>query len=113
MGLDDASLVGAPTQMLVGNLGDLQNPDAILVDEAGFHQMWPGRAAGHRQGHPDERPPGRRRGIYRASQTFMTMPIILHAFSQATLFVPPYRRLMPFVLAKCQPGASRGRSPSD
>src|SRR5271167_1482041 len=42
MGLDDASLTGAPTHMLVGNIGDLQNPDAILVDEAGFQQMWPG-----------------------------------------------------------------------
>jgi len=36
MGLDDASLTGAPTHMLVGRVGDLQNPDAILVDEAGF-----------------------------------------------------------------------------
>ena len=41
LGLDDASLVGIPTEILVGNLSDLQNPDAILVDEAGFHQMWP------------------------------------------------------------------------
>src|SRR5262249_36300756 len=39
MGLDDAPLVGAPLHLLVGKLADLQNRDAVLVDEAGFHQM--------------------------------------------------------------------------
>lgn len=106
MGLDDASLTGAPTHMLVGKIGDLQIPDAILVDEAGFYQMWPGESL--RTGKVIEM--NQRRavvvGVYRASQTFMTMPIIYTRFSQATLFVPPTPtgRLMPFVLAKVQPG---------
>lgn len=106
MGLDDATLVGAPTHMLVGNLGDLQNPDAILVDEAGFHQMWPDEPLG--VGKVIEMNDRRAVvvGVYRGSQTFMTMPIVYTRFSQATLFVPPSRRLMPYVLAKCQPGAS-------
>ena len=43
-------------------------------------------------------------GVFRSSQTFMTLPIVYTRFSQATLFVPPSRRMMPFVLAKCQPG---------
>jgi putative ABC transport system permease protein len=104
MGLNDASLVGAPVKMLVGKLGDLQNPDAILVDEAGFHQMWPGEPlhTGKVIQMNDRRAVVV--GVYRASQTFMTLPVIFTRFSQATLFVPPYRRLMPFVLAKCQPG---------
>ena len=106
MGLDDASLTGAPHQMLLGRIGDLQIPDAILVDEAGFHQMWPGEPL--HTGKVIEM--NQRRavvvGVYRASQTFMTMPIIYTRFSQATLFVPPTPtgRLTPFVLAKAQPG---------
>lgn len=106
MGLDDASLTGAPTHMLVGKIGDLQIPDAILVDEAGFRQMWPGEPL--HTGKVIEM--NQRRavvvGVYRASQTFMTMPIIYTRFSQATLFVPPTPtgRLTPFVLAKAQPG---------
>ena len=106
MGLDDASLAGAPTHMLLGRIGDLQIPDAILVDEAGFQQMWPGEPL--HTGKVIEM--NQRRavvvGVYRASQTFMTMPIIYTRFSQATLFVPPTPtgRLMPFVLAKAQPG---------
>lgn len=107
MGLDDATLVGAPAKMVVGKLGDLQNADAILVDEAGFHQMWPGEPL---QTGKTIQMNDRRAvvvGIYRASPNFMTLPIIYTRFSQATLFVPPYRRLMPFVLVRCQPGQSR------
>jgi putative ABC transport system permease protein len=106
MGLDDASLAGAPIHMLKGKIGDLQIPDAILVDEAGFRQMWPGEPLG--AGKIIEM--NQRRavvvGVYRAEQTFMTMPIIYTRFSQATLFVPPTPtgRLSPFVLAKAQPG---------
>ena len=92
LGLDDATLVGAPTQMLVGKIGDLQQPDAILVDEAGFHQMWPGEPlkAGKVIEMNDRRAVVV--GVYRASQTFMTMPIIYTRYSQATLFIPPLRR---------------------
>jgi putative ABC transport system permease protein len=45
-------------------------------------------------------------GVYRAQQTFMTLPIIYTRFSQATLFVPPTPtgRLTPFLLVKAQPG---------
>jgi putative ABC transport system permease protein len=106
MGLDDASLTGAPTHVLLGKIGDLQIADAILVDEAGFHQMWPGEPLS--TGKILEM--NQRRavvvGVYRATQTFMTQPVIYTRFSQATLFVPPppTGRLMPFVLAKAQPG---------
>jgi putative ABC transport system permease protein len=106
MGLDDATLTGAPTHMLLGKIGDLQIPDAILVDEAGFQQMWPGEPL--HTGKVIEM--NQRRavvvGVFRAAQTFMTVPIIYTRFSQATLFVPPTPtgRLMPFVLAKAQPG---------
>ena len=105
MGLDDATLTGAPREMLVGKIGDLQITNAILVDEAGFRQMWPGEPLS--TGRVLEM--NQRRavvvGVYRASPTFMTMPIIYTRFSQATLFVPPNPtgRMMPFVLAKAQP----------
>jgi putative ABC transport system permease protein len=106
LGLDDASLVGAPTEMLVGRLSDLANPDAVLVDEAGFHQMWPEEplATGKVIEMNDRRAVVT--GVYRASQTFLTMPIIYSRFSQATLYVAPSRRMMSFVLAKCQPDSS-------
>lgn len=108
MGVDDATLTGAPAHMLVGNIGDLQIADSILVDEAGFHQMWPGEPL--RTGKVIEM--NQRRavvvGVYRGEQTFMTLPVIFTRFSQATLFVPPTPtgRMMPFVLAKARPGVN-------
>ena len=42
MGLDDATLAGAPTAHAGRQARRPANPDAIIVDEAGFHQMWPG-----------------------------------------------------------------------
>src|SRR5262249_22010071 len=41
LGLDDASLVGAP-EMLVGDLADLRQPDAVLMDKAGYEYVFPG-----------------------------------------------------------------------
>jgi putative ABC transport system permease protein len=106
MGLDDATLTGAPIHMLLGKIGDLQIPDAILVDEAGFHQMWPGEPL--HTGKVIEMNQRRAMvvGVFRASQTFMTLPVIYTRFSHATLFVapPPTGRLTPFVLAKAQSG---------
>jgi putative ABC transport system permease protein len=104
MGVDDATLAGAPARMLLGELGDLQNPDAVIVDEAGFRQLWPGEPL--RTGKVLEMNDRRAVvvGVFPSSQTFMTLPVVYTRLSQATLFVPPYRRLVPFVLAKCQPG---------
>ncbi len=82
MGIDDAMLVGAPAYALSGRLGDLQDPDAVLVDEAGFKQMWPGEPL--RPGKVIEMNDRRAVvvGVYRASQTFMTMPLLYTRFSQ-------------------------------
>ena len=44
LGLDDASLVGAPPpeRMLVGDLTDLRKPDAVIVDYTRLTKLYPG-----------------------------------------------------------------------
>ncbi len=42
VGMDDSSMVGAPQQMLIGNVQDLQQPDAIVMDIAGYANIFPG-----------------------------------------------------------------------
>ena len=42
LGLDDATLVGAPREMVLGSLAALREPDAVVMDEAGFKYLWPG-----------------------------------------------------------------------
>lgn len=43
LGLDDDTLVGGPRRMVLGSLDDLRRPDAIIVDDAGYRQIWPGQ----------------------------------------------------------------------
>lgn len=104
LGVDDASLVGAPREMLLGNIAELRRPDAVIIDEAGFQQIWPG----------DPLEVGRvfemndRRavivGICRVAKTFQRFPVVYTRYSQATAFVPIERRIMSFVLAEPQAG---------
>jgi putative ABC transport system permease protein len=104
LGLDDASMVGAPAEMILGNIADLRRPDAIIMDEAGFRQLWPGEplATGKVFEMNDRR--AQIVGICKARQTFQTFPIVYTRYSQATTFAPQERKVMSFVLAKGEPG---------
>ncbi|MFO0960439.1 MAG: ABC transporter permease [Isosphaeraceae bacterium] len=42
LGLDDASMVGAPTTILAGELADLRKPDSVIVDYARLQKLYPG-----------------------------------------------------------------------
>src|SRR5262245_30503960 len=42
LGIDDATLVGGPRELFLGELADLRQPDAIVIDRAGYHLLWPG-----------------------------------------------------------------------
>jgi hypothetical protein len=43
-GLDDAAAAVSPGDVTAGLTSNLQNPDAIILDEAGFRRLWPGEA---------------------------------------------------------------------
>jgi putative ABC transport system permease protein len=109
LGLDDNTLVGAPVEMIVGDLRDLYRPDALIVDDAGYAQLWPGEP--YRIGRTFEM--NDRRGVVvgvcKASRTFQTFPIVYTRFSQAVLFAPTERKVLSFVLAR----ADTGRSPAE
>ncbi len=42
LGLDDATLAGAPRKMLLGSWQRLQEPDSIVIDNAGYILLFPG-----------------------------------------------------------------------
>ncbi len=42
VGIDELSMVGAPQEMLIGSLNDLHQPDAIVMDIAGYANVFPG-----------------------------------------------------------------------
>lgn len=41
IGIDDLSMIGAPQSMLIGELECLNQPDAVVLDIAGFHNIFP------------------------------------------------------------------------
>lgn len=102
-GLDDATLVGAPAEMIAGSLADLAQPDAVIIDKAGYEYMWPDEP--YRLGRVFEMNDRRAVlvGICKASAPFTTLPILYTRYSQAARFVPRERNLMTFVLAKPEP----------
>ena len=110
-GLDDATLVGAPQEMLAGNVGDLRNPDAVIVDKAGYEYLWPDDVAaikteGYKLGKVFEMNDHRcvLVGVCKVSPPFTTLPVLYTAYSQTTWYVPRERDTMSFVLVKPEPG---------
>jgi putative ABC transport system permease protein len=108
MGLDDASLVGAPTRdkMLLGSVEDLRQPESTIIDRAGYCFLFPGEplALGKTLELNDSRV--RIVGIAEASAPFLTAPIMFSRYSQAIKFVGRERNQLSFVLVKRQPGVS-------
>lgn len=104
LGIDDASLVGAPKRMLKGLLTDLRRPDSIIVDRDGYRTMFPGSnlEIGRTVEINDRRAVVV--GICEASAPFQTFPVVFTRYSQATRFAPRERNIMSFVLAKAEPG---------
>lgn len=103
-GLDDATLVGAPAEMIAGSLADLAQPDAVIIDKAGYEYMWPDEP--YRLGRTFEMNDRRAvlAGVCKASAPFTTLPILYTRYSQAARFVPRERNLMTFVLARPEAG---------
>lgn len=100
LGVNDATLVGAPRKMLLGSIYDLDRPDAAIIDNAGFQYFFPGEPL--QVGKTLEM--NERRvlivGISDASAPFQSFPVLHTRYSQALGFVGRERNLLSFVLAK-------------
>jgi len=104
LGLDDATLVGAPEGIFLGSIADLRKPDAVIMDDAGYKRAWPGEP--YKLGRTFEMNDRRAVlvGLTKASRTFQSFPIVYTRYSQAVLFAPRERKVLSFVLADAQAG---------
>ncbi len=102
IGLDDASLVGAPRpdRILNGELGDLRQPNAVFLDEFGWRYLYGEEpyAPGKTLEMNDKR--AVIVGLCKCNPTFQTFPILYCTYSQAIQFVPQERKTLSFILAK-------------
>ncbi len=106
LGVDDATLVGAPRRMVLGDIESLRDPDAILLDQAGYNYLFPGEplALGREVEINDRRAVVT--GICEASAPFQTLPVVFARYSLAVNYVGRERNSLGFVLAKGRPGIS-------
>ena len=119
LGLDDASLVGAPphSKILAGNLRDLRLPDAVIVDDVRLDKLYPdekwddlprlGNAFYRRFLHRQLEMNDHRAvivGVCEATRTFQSNPVVYTTYTRAKNFAPQERKILSYILAKTEPG---------
>jgi putative ABC transport system permease protein len=111
VGLDDATLIGGPPEMLEGRIEDLRRADGVVVDVFGasdkLARVGPdGKKVPLKVGDVLELNDHRAIvvGLCRVNRTFQSQPVVYTTYSRATTFAPRERRLLSFVLVKAAPG---------
>jgi putative ABC transport system permease protein len=104
MGIDDATLVGAPRKMVLGSWERLREPDSVLIDRAGYQLLFPAEPLELDRTLEMNDHLVRIVGISDASASFASFPIMHARYSEAVNFLGRERSQMAFVLARPQPG---------
>jgi putative ABC transport system permease protein len=104
LGVDDATLTGVTPRMVLGAVENLKQPDAMIIDRAGFEYMWPGEklALGKVIELNDHR--AVIVGICDASAPFTTFPVVYTKYSSAMNYIGRTRKQMSFVLVHARVG---------
>jgi putative ABC transport system permease protein len=98
VGGDPASLYGLPTDMVLGSADALKQPDAVMVDEAGYSYLWPGEplAVGR-----ELKINGGRAvlvGVCRSRPPFLSNPVLFARTTTMYQYVPAEQRRPTFLL---------------
>jgi putative ABC transport system permease protein len=119
LGLDDATLVGAPPEwkILCGSLRDLRMPDAVIVDNVRLQKLYPNEswAAQPKEGNAFYHRFLRRQfemndhravivGVCEATRTFQSNPVVYTTYTRAKSYAPQERKILSYILAKTEPG---------
>lgn len=98
IGVDDATLTGVASKMLLGSVENLKQPDALIMDRAGYQFMWPDEelSLGKVIEINDRR--AMIVGICDASAPFATFPVVYTKYSTAMTYIGRTRKQMSFVL---------------
>ncbi len=106
IGLDDATLAGAPRKMLMGSWERLREPNSVVVDEAGYVLLFPGAplALGRTLEMNDHRVTIV--GISNAAAPFASLPVMHARYSEAIDFLGRERTQLSFIIARPGPGVS-------
>lgn len=114
LGIDDATLVGAPIELLAGSVYNLRAPDAVIVDDYELDGKLSIMSGPNKEKVPlgmfdvlelnDQRAVVM--GICRLTRTFQTQPVIYTTYNRALSFAPYERTLLSFILVKAKSSIS-------
>lgn len=110
VGLDDATLLGAPPVMISGSIDDLREGDGIIVDitEGNKKLLKPSREGMVPVEVGDVLEVNDHRavivGFTESSPTFQSQPTVYTTYSRALEMAPTNRRVMSYVLVKAREG---------
>ncbi len=109
IGVDDASLIGMPKNMVEGDISVLSQPGSVIIDDVGALKFFSNgeNPIGERLELNDQR--AVIRGITDAIPTFTSTVSLYTKYSQALNFVPGTRNRLNFVLV----GAADGITPEE
>jgi putative ABC transport system permease protein len=110
VGLDDATLMGGPPRMVEGELRDLRQDRAVLIDAVSAPKKLMMRQGGGRALRVGDRfsindNEVRIVGSYEGRRSFFWEPVLYTTYSRALSLVPPERNSLSFVLVRLEPGA--------
>jgi putative ABC transport system permease protein len=119
LGLDDASLVGSPRRLYVGNFTDLRWPNAVIVDKVGLRKLFPNQGGETAKSNDDlkwflgkEVEMNDHRalivGVCETTRTFQSNAVVYTTYSRAKQFAPQERKLLTYILAQTDPSTSPG-----
>lgn len=111
IGLDDATLIGAPANMVDGELSDLRKNNGVIIDirdtttklgmKRGGDEVR-AMAMGERISINDQ--DAEVVGMFKGSPSFFWDPVVYTTYSRALRYAPKERNLMSFVLVRTAPG---------
>ncbi len=104
IGVDDATLIGLPKNMIEGSKNSLSQPDSVLIDDGGVFNLF----------EDGEDPIGQRlelndqraviRGVADSIPSFTSQVVLYTKYSQTLNYVPGTRNRLTFVLASPSDG---------
>jgi putative ABC transport system permease protein len=108
LGIDPASLAGAPVRMVEGNLADLRLPNTVVIDELAVTRLALEKGRKIKLGDRFEINDIEARvvGICKAMRSFTGGPYIWTTYERALQYTPPSRKMLSAVIAAPIDGVS-------
>lgn len=115
IGIDDATLIGGPPKIEEGDIYDLRQPNAVIVNVVGAEDKLasPAKLPGEKKipmqvGDTFELNDRRAKvvGLCNVTRTFLSQPVIYTTFENGISYTPSERNLLTFILVKAKKGVN-------